>query len=156
MPNLALTLRDEIRRLARKEIKLHLRTTRRATVQYRRDIARMKRELLSQSRRIATMLSRQTRQHRKDVASSDVEIIGTRFSSRSVRAQRRRLKLTAQQYGQLIGVSAQTVYLWERGATRPGKAPFAKLVAARQLGRREALDQLSPRTAGRGRRGRPK
>jgi len=52
------------------------------------------------------------------------------------------LKLSAQQYAKLVGVSAQTVYLWERGKTRPKRAQFAALVAARTLGRRQALQQL--------------
>jgi transcriptional regulator with XRE-family HTH domain len=59
-----------------------------------------------------------------------------------VRAQRKRLKLSAEDFGKLLGVSAQTVYFWEQGRTRPRKAQFAALVAARSLGRREALARL--------------
>ena len=52
------------------------------------------------------------------------------------------MKLSAEEYGQLVGVSAQTVYLWERGKVRPGKAQFSNLIAARNLGRHDALARL--------------
>ena len=45
MPNLAATLKEEIRRLARKEIRVQMGATRRAAVQHRREIARLKKEL---------------------------------------------------------------------------------------------------------------
>lgn len=65
-----------------------------------------------------------------------------RFSARSVRAQRRRLKLSAADYGKLVGVSGLTVYSWEHGNSRPRKAQLADLVAARGIGKREATAKL--------------
>jgi DNA-binding transcriptional regulator YiaG len=141
MPNLAATLKEEIRRLARKEIKTQVSATRRAAVQHRREIAKMKRQLRLQERKIAAL---QAGGNAGKEESSESEGIppGTRFSPRSVRAQRRRLKLSAEQYGQLVGVTGQTIYLWEQGKTRPAKTQFAGLVAARALGRREAVKRL--------------
>ena len=43
MTDIAKALKEEIRRLARKEIRAHVGTTRRATVQHRREIAQLKR-----------------------------------------------------------------------------------------------------------------
>ncbi len=141
MPNIAAVLKEEIRRLARKEIKSHMVKTRRATARYRSDIAGLKRALRLQERKLVDLAAKQG----KDAeGAGEAEEAGPkmRFSARSVRAQRRRLKLSAQQYAKLVGVSAQTVYLWERGKTRPKRAQFAALVAARTLGRRQALQQL--------------
>jgi hypothetical protein len=44
MTTLAIALKDEIRRLARKEIKAQTLRTTRAVAQYRREIARLKRQ----------------------------------------------------------------------------------------------------------------
>ena len=41
MPNIAAVLKDEIRRLARREVKTHTIATKQAVAHYRRDIARL-------------------------------------------------------------------------------------------------------------------
>ena len=141
MANIAAVLKDEIRRLARKEVKSHLVKTRRAAARYRGDIANLKRIVRLQERKLAALQALQAKQPAAEAASEDAAP-GSRFSARSVLAQRKRLKLTAAQYAALLGVSAQTVYLWERGKVRPKASQFAALVSARSLGRREAIARL--------------
>jgi DNA-binding transcriptional regulator YiaG len=101
----------------------------------------LKRVVRLQERKLASLESLQTKQPKAEAASGEVAP-GSRFSARSVRAQRKRLKLSAEQYAALVGVSSQTVYLWERGKVRPKASQFAALVSARSLGRREALARL--------------
>jgi DNA-binding transcriptional regulator YiaG len=60
-----------------------------------------------------------------------------------VRAQRRRLRLSAADFGRLVGVSGQTIYQWEQGKSRPRRSQFAALVALRSTRRRDALAKLS-------------
>jgi DNA-binding transcriptional regulator YiaG len=55
-----------------------------------------------------------------------------RFSAKSVRSQRRRLGLSAEDYGKLVGVSPLTIHHWEQGKARPRKAQLAALVAVRK------------------------
>jgi DNA-binding transcriptional regulator YiaG len=141
MPNIASVLKDEIRRLARKEIRQQIGKTRRAAAHHRRQIAQLKRLIALQDRKIKVLESREPGE--TTAAETDESIPpGTRFSARSVRAQRRRLKLSAEQYAKLIGVSPQTVYHWEQGKARPRRAQLAALVAVRAMGRREALQRL--------------
>jgi DNA-binding transcriptional regulator YiaG len=48
--------------------------------------------------------------------------------------------------GILLGVSAQTVYSWETGKSRPRQQQMAAIVAIRKMGKREVearLDQLA-------------
>ena len=52
MPNIAAVLKEEIRRLARREIKAQVGSTKKAAAQYRRDIAKLKRMLSQQEREI--------------------------------------------------------------------------------------------------------
>lgn len=53
MPNLASVLKDEIRRLAKKEAKAETAVTKRASAQHRRDIAELKRVVADLSKRLA-------------------------------------------------------------------------------------------------------
>jgi DNA-binding transcriptional regulator YiaG len=144
MPNLAAALKEEIRRLARKEVKSQTGKTKQAVAQYRREIARLKRVLQEQVKRLARLETQ--RRPAAEQAPAEEPSGGVRFSPRSVRAQRKRLRLSAADYGKLVGVSGLTIYNWENGKARPRKAQFAGLVAVRGLGRREAqarLEQLS-------------
>lgn len=142
MPNLAAVLKEEIRRLARKEIRAHVVSARKAAVQCRREIAALKRKIEQQQRQIAALESRQQRRTAEPVAPQG-SVEAARFSIRSVKSQRRRLGLSAEEFGKLIRVSGQTVYNWEQGRTRPGRAQFTALVQLRKIGRREAMHRLA-------------
>ncbi len=141
MPNFAVALKQEMKRLVRREIKAEFGPSRQAIVQYRREIATLKQLLREQQRKVTALESRGS-----DAASveeaDEGSPSGLRFSSRSVRAQRRRLGLSAEGYGKLVGVSALTVYNWEKGNTRPRAAQFAALAAIRGIGKREAKERL--------------
>jgi DNA-binding transcriptional regulator YiaG len=142
MPNVAGVLREEIRRLAKKEVREQIGKTQKAAAQYRRDIARLKRQLSAQDKEIRLLKKRTVEQQEQPQADAD-ELEGMRFSARSVKAQRQRLGLSAADYGKLIGVSGLTVYNWEHEKSRPRKAQFTALVAARNLGKRDALAKLA-------------
>jgi DNA-binding transcriptional regulator YiaG len=141
MANLAVTLKEEIRRLARKEIKSELSTTQKSVARYRREIAALKRQLGEQSRKIKK-LQVEAGQAPAEEADENGLPEGVRFSARSIRAQRRRLGLSAEQYGKLVGVSGLTIYNWEHGKSRPRKAQFASFLAVRGIGKREAQARL--------------
>jgi DNA-binding transcriptional regulator YiaG len=138
MSTLATALKDEIRRLARKEIKAHTGRTAKAVAQYRRDIAQLKRQQRELEKRLALLES----QARK--AAPEAHVNGdARFSARSVKAQRRRTGLSAADYAKLVGVSPLTIYNWENSKSRPRREQLASLVALRGLGKREAQAKLS-------------
>ena len=143
MSNIAVAIKSEITRLARKEIRSETESMRTAVAQYRRDIAALKRTVEAQRKEIDFLKA----QERKRIGSTTVEpeaaLSGDiRFSARSVRAQRKRLGLSAEDFGKLIGVSGQTIYNWEQGTSRPRDAQFAKFVEVRALKKREAVRQL--------------
>jgi DNA-binding transcriptional regulator YiaG len=149
MPNIAGVLRQEICRLAKKEVKLQVGKTQRASAQYRRDIATLRR-LMSQQEREIKLLKKRGQQQGQTPEEEPLDSV--RFSARSVKAQRRRLGLSASDYGKLVGVSGLTIYGWEHGKSRPRKAQFAALVAVRGIGKREALlklAELTPKKKGR-------
>jgi len=141
MPNLAATLKEEIQRLARKEIKAQTGSTKQAVAQYRREIAKLKRQVREQEKKIA-FLEGQERKRLEEPQAAEQATERVRFSARSVKAQRERLGLSAKDYAKLVGVSPLTIYNWEQGKSRPRKEQFAALVAVRGIGKREALTKL--------------
>jgi DNA-binding transcriptional regulator YiaG len=142
VPNIAAVLKDEIRRLAKREIKAATSTTKQAVVQYRGDIAKLKRLVQGQQKEIAFLKTQERKRLSRPQAADEGELEGVRFSARSVRAQRQRLGLSAADFGKLVGVSGLTVYNWEHGKGRPREERLAVLVAVRKLGKREALKKL--------------
>ena len=141
MPNLAATLKEEIQRLAKKEIKAQTGSTKQAVAQYRREIAKLKRQMREQEKKIAFLAAQEQKRIEKPQATEE-SLEGIRFSARSVRAQRERLGLSAANYAKLVGVSGLTIYNWEQEKSRPRKEQIAALAAVRGIGKREALAKL--------------
>jgi DNA-binding transcriptional regulator YiaG len=138
---LAIALKDEIRRLARKEIKAQTGRTTRAVAQYRREIAALKRTQRELEKKLANLASQS---RTAPPAHAAVELDSdARFSARSVKAQRRRTGLSAADYAKLLGVSPLTIYNWENKKSRPRQKQQAALIALRGLGKREALAKLT-------------
>lgn len=142
MPNIAVVLKDEIRRLAKREINASTSSTKQTVAQYRRDIAKLKRMMQTQAKEIAFLKAQERKRLGEPQTNGDEALENNRFSARSVRAQRQRLKLSAADYGKLVGVSGLTIYHWEHGKARPRQPQFAALVKVRGMGRREALKKL--------------
>jgi len=140
MPNIAAMLKQEITRLARREVNVQTKTIRKANSQYRRDIAQLKRQAAGLARQVA-YLERQERKNAFD-GGPRASVEGRRFNRRGLRTHRDKIGLSATKYGKLVGVTAQTVYNWEQGKAKPRDEQLAALVAVRGLGKREALKRL--------------
>jgi DNA-binding transcriptional regulator YiaG len=134
-------LKSEIVRLARKEIRSEVQSLRKAAAQYRSDIAALKRQLVEQQRRI----SRLEKFRPQAVAEPSDETTSLRFRAAGFATLRQKLGLSAADMGRLIGVSAQTVYNWERGESKPKAQQLAHIAEARKLGKRAAQERLQAR-----------
>jgi DNA-binding transcriptional regulator YiaG len=140
MPNIATVLKDEIARVARKEIRSETADLKKASARYRRDIASLKREVADLNRKVALLEKKVLTKSLREEAPVDRESI--RFSAKALRSNRKRLKLSAAQYAKLAGVSLPTIYNWERESSRPRKSQLPALAALRGIGRTEALARL--------------
>jgi DNA-binding transcriptional regulator YiaG len=136
MANLASALKDEITRLARKEIRIQVDALRKASANHRREIAELKRQVADLSRQ-AKASSRTTKSPAQAPASGN-----TRFSSKGLRTMRKRLGLSATEFGLLAGASAQSIYNWETDKAVPREAQRATLIGLRGLGKKEARARL--------------
>lgn len=140
MPNLISSLRQEIRRLAKKECNAAVSSLKSANAQYRRDIAALKRENADLLRRVS-FLEKQEKRRLGDEPQppKDMQV---RFSPAWLKGHREKLGLSADDYARLVGVSSLSIYNWENEKTTPREAQKAKLAAVRSLGKREALKRL--------------
>jgi DNA-binding transcriptional regulator YiaG len=140
MPNIGTVLKVEIARLSRKEIRSQVDPTKKVTAQHRRDIAVLKRQVAQLERQVTQLSSKLL--GGRPAMPSDSTAKPTRFSAKGLQSQRKRLGLSAGDFGRLLGVSAQTIYNWEHEAARPRGEQRGKLAALRAVGKREAGARL--------------
>jgi len=142
MPNIGTVLREEITRLSRKEGRDQVDSTKKATAQHRRAIAALKRQVARLERQVK-LLSRKSSTPEVAVASHAIPATKIRFVAKGLKSQRERLGLSAGDFGKLVGVSAQSVYNWEGGHTRPRDEQISKIVQLRGIGKREGEARLA-------------
>lgn len=139
MSQFAAQLKAEISRIARKEIRAETAALRKASTQQRSEMAELK-------RRVASLESALKRLGRTPsaaaTAAAQVESPSLRFRSGGFASLRRKLDLSAAEMALLLGVSAQSVYHWEAGKSRPRAGQLAAIAQIRKLGKREAAQRL--------------
>lgn len=141
MPNIASTLKSEILRLARKEVRQEVEALKKASAQYRSDIAALKRHVEALEKARARAEKHAVRSASK--SSVTVEKTAVRFSAKGLASKRRKLGLSAAEVGVILGVSAQTVYNWEAGKSRPQARQLEAIAALRNMGKREIVAKLA-------------
>jgi len=151
MPNVAKILREEITRLARKEMK-------RAVLDLKRDAVKNKKAVSAVNRRIASLekMNRGVRAaieggKKAGAVEAAAPAARMRFTGKTSLGLRRKLKLSQVEFGKLIGVSGQSVYQWERkgGRIKLRKKTMEALAAIKGIGAREARRRLGAATKSR-------
>ncbi|MBI2771392.1 MAG: helix-turn-helix domain-containing protein [Burkholderiales bacterium] len=140
MPNIASILKEEIARVARKETRGETQSLKKASAQYRGDIALLKRRIQA----LEQQVKRLGKAGNRAPAQAAAEEGGTalRFSAKGLAAQRRRLGLSAAAVATLLGVSGQSVYKWEDGKTRPRASQIAAIATLRKMSKKQAAARL--------------
>ncbi len=142
MANVASVLKEEIARVARKEIRAETQSLKKAVSVHRSEIASLKRR----AQELEQALRRLGRPAKKlaAVATDDTDPKGAlRFSAKGLASQRARLALSAADCGTLVGASGQSIYNWEAGTARPRARHLAAIAALRQMGKKEAAARLA-------------
>ena len=139
MPNVMSVLRAEIRRLARKESKEAVGDLKRQVTVLRRRVAGYKKRIADVERMARAAGKSAGAMGRGAGAGAAGEGGGKqiRFSPAWVKSHRKKLGLSRRLYAKLVGVSAQTIMLWETGKSRPRRAALATWRGIRGKGRRE-------------------
>jgi DNA-binding transcriptional regulator YiaG len=130
------TIKSEIVRLAKRELK-------RVTVPLRRDVRSLKltvsqlRKTLSGLERLAARRGSELLGEKAKLSASPEELEKARFSPRLILALRKRLGITQKDLATLAGVTVGAIFQWEKGMFDPRDDKKAVLVALRKLGRRQ-------------------
>jgi DNA-binding transcriptional regulator YiaG len=150
------TLKSEITRLAKKQL--------RATyLPLARDVRRLKRTV-SALRKTVVVLSRlgaelqaERQTQRAKLAVAPEEVKAARLSPGLIKKLRARLGITQGELATLVGVSTSAVGSWEYGNAKPEGRNREALVALRRLGKREVqgilaakAEEARPESRGRG------
>jgi len=145
MPDVAKVLREEVQRLAKRQVKAGLAPLKRDSVRLKKHVADLRRELTALARTHRELLARVT----AVVATKQTEVATERAAtlrptSKSLVRLRRRLGLTQVEFGKLLGVSGQAVLNWESKGSRVRMrgANLAALAGIQKIGKREARRRL--------------
>ena len=147
MPNIANVLKAEISRLARKEIRESVEAQRKLTTAQRSEIASLKRRVQTLESAIKQLARGEGKSRKSSVAAMDLapqaSERGLRFRAQGMATNRKRLGLSAADFGLLVGATGQSVYAWEAGKTKPKPDALAAIAALRGVGKRAVEERLA-------------
>jgi hypothetical protein len=137
-------IREEIRRLSRQETKRTMAKLLANRGAIRKTLADLRRRVKALETALKLVVKR-VPAVRETVAVSPADLGRARVTGKSVRALRRKLRLSGAAFGKLLKVSGVTVYKWEKqdGPIRMRKVSKAAFLASRGLGAREAKKRLA-------------
>ena len=136
MPDVASVLKQEITRLARKEVAATAR-------QQSKQIQSLKATTRNLRDQVATLEKTVSRLSREISRASQLQVEAApektiRINPKSIKSHRRRLGLSQAQMAKLLEVSTTSVTFWEAGKTSPRGKNKKAVVELRQMGAREA------------------
>ena len=140
MPNIAAVLKSEISRVARKEVRAEIASTKKASSTHRSEIAALKKRVQALEQ-LVRRLDRVSAKAAPTVEPDPAALPG-RFSAKGLKSMRRRLGLSARDLGLLIGVATQSVYNWEDRKTRPQAKYLAALAMVKTKSKRDVAARL--------------
>ena len=142
MPNVAQVLREEITRLARKEVRTEydplrkqVRTLRQTVTGQQETIAKLEKAL----DKMVTLSSDTS----ASLYAPEEEETRARVTAASIKRHRNRLNLSQAELGTLLDVSTNTIVRWEAGTSKPRAQHRAALIKMRDLGRRDVTKMLA-------------
>lgn len=139
MPNIAAALKEEISRLARKELRANIDPLKKAAATYRGEIAALKRRIQTLERQVLKV-SKQSRAQSPNEPEEEGQHL--RFRAEGLKAHRQRLGLSAANVAKILGCSALSVYKWESGKTRPRAKQLESIAQLRKMGKKEAAKRV--------------
>jgi len=147
MSQLMIVMKEEMRRIARKEIKLAISGLKKDKITLKKAVAALKKQAKQDRKTIDALTEAATRQAKQVVPGIQEK---ARITAKGVKALRRKLKLSQAEFGTLVGVSGMTIMKMEnhqgplniREKTRQAYQPIMN------IGVKEArlrLEQLKPK-----------
>lgn len=151
MTNFANSLKSEIARLARKELKSDVVALRKAAATQRLEIAALKKQIKALQSGIKEI--GRGKPNRAVEVAAPADAVGRRgrkpkvpFGPARLLEHRKKLGLTQAQMAKLLDASTLSVHKWEAGSSVPRAAQLTKILAVLKVGKREANKRLASST----------
>ena len=140
MGKLESTIKTEIQRLSKREI--------RATfVPLRREVRAIRLRLSSLSKNFSTLnrLTKEQMQNlpKKEMEATPEEVKASRLTPERIRGLRKKLGISMRELGVLTGSSVGAILSWEKGKFKPKGEKKAALVALRKVRKRDVKKMLA-------------
>lgn len=143
MANIAIVLKEEIVRLARKEIKAEIDAAKKALAGHKREIAALKQQVATLTKQAARIDKQVTKLIPEVEEPATPEKI--RFTAKGFKSLRARLGLTAKELAFLLEISEATVGNWEKNDNSNPKQPqLVRIARLRKMGKKEVRQLLEP------------
>lgn len=137
MPNVQQVLGEEIRRLARKEVKAVLEEMKEQISALKKTVSeqgKLIKELTKVTSKTAAIVLPQE-EPKEEKAPEDIKAV--RVSADRITKWRKKIGVSQTQFAKLLGVSHLSVNHWEAGKTEPREAQKQRIVELRDMGKRE-------------------
>ena len=138
MPDIKAVLSEEIRRLAKKEIRIALTPLVKTVIEQRHTISELKKRIAVLEKSGVT--AKAVKEPDADPARESKKL---RLNAAGIVRVRTKLKLTQNEFAKLLGVSLHTVSFWELGKASPRAEAKAAICALRSVGKREIKRRLA-------------
>jgi len=142
MSTFANQLKSEIARIAKKENKAENAALKKASTQYRSEIAGLKRRLVALESMVGK-IGKQAAKAGAEVVTAEDDEKSLRFRVAGFASLRKKLGVSANEMGALLGVSGQSVYKWEQGKAKPRASQMNAIAAVRKLGKKQVAELLA-------------
>jgi DNA-binding XRE family transcriptional regulator len=152
MTTFADSLKKEIARVARKELRDEIGALRKASLSHRGEIAALKKQLKALQTQLTRLDRKRPEPARDAIPDGAASPVPTRgkpgrkvvFTAERLKTQRARLGFTQEQMARLLGVSSLSIWKWESGGAVPRASRVPRILQLLALGKREAMALVSP------------
>ena len=144
MGKIETALREEIARLARKEIRSVVGPLKKEVVRLKKRVVELSSKLNASEKQTGLLVKER---RRKGLGSdiSDDQADAARMSGGLIKKLRKKLGISQAGFAAIVGVSSPAVAAWEQGRSNPAGDNLKAVIALRKYGRREVqvlLDQV--------------
>ena len=134
-------MREEIARLAKKEIRASVVPLKKEVTKLRLRVSQLEKRLNVLDREASRVIQAENKKLGKLSAGED-EVKSARINGKWVQTLRQKLNVSQNELAQLLGISVSGVRTWEYDISKPRGKNREALVALRKLGRRDVKRML--------------
>ena len=142
------TIKSEIQRLAKHEVRVVFRPLRKEVWGIRLKLLNLLKGFAPLNRWIKEVAERKSKEIK--LAASPEAVKASRFTPKRIGGLRRKLGLSQRELGVLVGASLGAVASWEKGKFKPQGEKKAALVALRKVRKRDVKKMLAEKAKGKG------